>query len=183
MINALPTIGRSNDIAVYLKKWQTTLNRVLKTANSPKAPWNFTVTNAQGGFQLSWSPVVGSDGYQILRSSSGDFSNPEAVIIISGQNQSKFFDHILAGAGSLTVTKFYKIRATNGIPHNPQSVLGVLSGIVSHTSLANNDTTTVPTTISDTTTTDKTQIAAGRAKRILYTQPLLRPPITNVTGP
>jgi hypothetical protein len=52
-------------------------------------------------------------------------------------------------ATGATITKYYKVRATSGTLEQPQSVQGVLSGIVSHTSIDTTDAVTGETTESD----------------------------------
>lgn len=161
--NSLPTIMRGVDIPRLLKTWQTKLAQaVQQQINSPRAPWNFKATSARGGIQLAWSPVDGADGYQIIRSSSGDLSNPDATYNLPGQQQNSYFDALPTSQSVPTLKKYYKIRATSGTSSNPQTVFGVFSGIVSQTSIATNDTTTAPVSTPDTTLTDGLQTGAGR---------------------
>lgn len=169
MIATLPTITRPNDIQTFLKKWQTILNPILATPPTPAAPRNFAAQNAQGGILLTWAPLtsgVSVDGYQILRSSSADFSETDATYTLPGVDQNSFFDAINVSGSQPSQTKYYKLRATAGTANNPQSVLGVLTGIVSQTTIPMNNTVTVPTTNYDTQTSDKYNTQAGRAVRL-----------------
>lgn len=163
---SLPTLLNASDLIQTLKKWQTQLNPLLTTPRTPQAPWNFSATRARGGIQLQWAALsnLNADGYQILRSDNGDFSNP-TIFSILGSQVASYFDSLPATAGATTtIQKWYHIRATNGTQANPQSVLGVLSGIVTTTSIDPTDTTTPATITYDQSTTDKTQTSAGRAR-------------------
>lgn len=163
---SLPTLINTSDIIQTLKKWQTLINPLLNTPRTPPAPWNFSATRARGGIQLSWAAVGSSsaDGYQILRSDNGDFSNAITISIL-GANQTSFFDSFPSTTGgTTTIQKWYRIRATNGTLHNPQSVLGLLSGVVTSTSIDPTDTTTPATTTYDQHTSDRSQSQAGSGR-------------------
>jgi hypothetical protein len=166
--NTLPTITSVSDLTRVLKKWQTQLNPLLKVPKTPHAPWNFAATRQRGGILLSWAAGAQTDvdGYIILRSDNGDFANPVTIPIQSAK-QNSYFDP-LGGTtgGTAAITKWYRIRATNGTVQNPQSILGILSGAVTTTSIDPTDTVTPATTTRDITTSDTTQSSAGRGRII-----------------
>lgn len=167
--NSLPTPTSIQDVPRILKKWQTQLNPLLTKVKTPHAPFNFQAASARGGIQLSWKSIPGTDadGYQIQRSDSGDFSNP-TVFTVAGANQATFFDSLGGTAGGTgSITKWYRIRATNGTQANPQSVLGILSGIVTNSSIDPTDTSTASTTVFDTSVTDRYQASAGRGRIVV----------------
>ncbi len=160
----LPTITptNQNDVASYLKGWGVTLRRTLSSPPTPKTPWGFRVTNQRGGNLLQWSKVKGADGYEILRSDSADFNDVTFSRKLPGGEQTSYFDSL----GGAAAKKDYKIRATAGTDSQPQSVSGVLSGMVSNTSLDATDIVTAPTTSHDLFTSDETQTRASLAKEL-----------------
>ena len=167
--NTLPTPTSIQDVPRILKKWQTQLNPLLSQVKTPHAPYNFQATRARGGIQLSWKTIAGTDadGYQIQRSDDGNFSNP-TIFTIAGANQGTFLDSLGGTAGGTgPITKFYRIRATNGTQANPQSVFGVLSGTITTSSIDPTDTVTPATTVFDNSVTDKYQSTAGKGRIIV----------------
>lgn len=163
---ALPTILRPVDLPRLLKTWQQQLKSAIPPGFPiPAAPLNFSAASAQGGIQLQWSKVnsLGVDGYQILRSANGDFSQVEFSITLNGDGALSYFD-ALPTTGTGVATKYYKVRALSGNAGSPHCVQGLLTGIVSNTSINTADTTTTSTTNHDTTTTDGTNTAGGRTK-------------------
>lgn len=157
---SLPTVN-TQDIAGTLENWKNKLTPVVKNSLPAPTPYNFAVTSSRGGLQLNWSPVqtpadtaLGSpDGYEILKSPNGSFTDDLQIISIRGANQSSYFDSTNGNA----LTCHYRIRTTSGTASNPQSMRGPESGTVAHTSIDSNDTNTVPTTIFDNFTTSKTR--------------------------
>lgn len=137
-----------------LKVWERTIVRAIRIPKKPKAPFNFQGTNKRGGVQLSWNTIKGADGYEILRSDSADFSAPATLPIRSG-SQLSYFDSI----GGEAQTKYYKVRATAGTDNAPFIVKGLLSGIISVTSIDSTDTTTTEADVFDTSVTDAWQVA------------------------
>lgn len=162
----LPTIRSPQDFIREVKKWQTKLNPLVTSPRTPPAPFNFAGTRARGGITLAWAQVNGADGYEILRSDNGDFSNP-TIIPIRNPAQTSYFDAFTTAGGTGTVTKWYRIRATNGTFSQPGSAKGVLSGIVKQTSIDPTDTVTAASTVFDQSTTDKTQAIANWGRRIV----------------
>jgi|SRR5581483_5281590 len=160
---SLPTIN-PQDLAGTLQNWKAKLGTAVKNSLPAPTPYNFSVTSARGGLKLTWSPVqtpsdtaLGSpDGYEILKSASGTFTDDLEVIPITNAAQSSYFDS--TDGNSKTVS--YRIRTTAGTPSNPQSARGPESGVVAHTSIDSNDTNTIPTTVQDKYTTSKTRSLA-----------------------
>jgi hypothetical protein len=152
---SLPT-QTNQDLATTLANWQTQLNPNVTNAAPQSTPQNFSVTNARGGLTLNWSPVLqasGTDGYEILKSPGGSFTDDLQIIPIKDPNQSSFFDSL----GGTPKTAFYRIRTTSGTPQNPQSARGPESGVIKHTSIDATDTATKPITVRDNWTSDKTR--------------------------
>lgn len=159
--NSLLTISGTQDPVSSLVNWQNQLTPVVSTALPAPTPQNFSVTSARSGLQLSWSPIPNNtsvDGFEIVRSQDGSFTDDLKVIPISGAQQSSYFDSL----GGSAATAHYRIRATSGTAANPQSVRGPDSGVVSHTSIDSGDTTTKPSTKFDQFTTDATRSQARK---------------------
>jgi|ERR1017187_3799453 hypothetical protein len=155
---SLPTSTPTQDINQTLANWQIQLQPLIQNVAPQATPQNFGVTNSRGGLTLSWSPVSGSDGYEILRSLNGSFTDDLQVIPVKNSNQSSYFD----GLGGNATAAHYRIRTTSGTAANPQSQRGPESGPVSHTSIDAADTKSVPVTILDNSTTDITRSGARR---------------------
>jgi hypothetical protein len=159
----LPIITDQRQLREYLNRWRSTLNRLIRSATPPPPPFNFQATGIRGAIQLSWAPEQritgtlgdpgGPDGYEILRSETGDFSSDLAVIRIPNVNQSTYVDSI----GGAPRTFSYRIHATAGTLSQPHSVHGMDTGSVRATSLDANDTTTTPVTVRDNYTSDRTR--------------------------
>jgi hypothetical protein len=150
---SLPTPTGTQDLASTLASWQSQLNPTLKNAAPQPTPVNFKVTSSRGGLTLAWSPVSGADGYEILKSQNGSFTDDLQVIPVVGGKFSSYFD----STGGNALTAHYRIRTTSGTAQNPQSQRGPESGVVSHTSIDSSDTVTQPTTRLDQYTSDKTR--------------------------
>ena len=153
---ALPTIKSYGDLLPYLKRWSQAINPLLKRVDVPHAPYRFRVTNQRGGNLLEWDNVAGADGYEILKSTTGDFDDGasfETIPLRSDQHTS-YFDALSGSGAAVTVTRYYKLRATAGTTQNPHSIKGLLTGIVSATTIDPADTATGSTTTEDTTTGD-----------------------------
>lgn len=153
---SLPTVTPNQNISEVLANWQTQLAPGISNAAPQATPLNFTVTNSRGGFSLNWSPVQGGDGYEILKSQNGSFTDDLQVIPVKSANQSNFFD----STGGNALKASYRIRTTSGTASNPQSQRGPESGVISHTSIDASDTASVATTQFDHFTTDKTRSLA-----------------------
>jgi hypothetical protein len=153
---SLPTSTPTTDINQTLANWQTQLQPLVQNVAPQATPQNFGVTNSRGGLTLNWSPVAGADGYEILRSLNGSFTDDLQIIPVKNANQSSFFDSL----GGNAQTAHYRIRTTSGTASNPQSQRGPESGPVRHTSIDASDTTSVPVSVFDTVTTDITRSAA-----------------------
>ena len=155
---SLPTATPSTDINQTLASWQTQLRPLIQNVAPQATPQNFNVTNSRGGLTLSWAPVSGADGYEILRSLNGSFTDDLQIIPIKNVNQSSYFDPL----GGNSTTAHYRIRSTSGTAANPQSQRGPESGVVRHTSIDAADTKSVPVTMFDNATTDITRANARR---------------------
>ena len=153
---ALPTSTPTQDINQTLANWQTQLQPIVQNAAPQATPQNFSVTNSRGGLNLSWSPVAGADGYEILKSSNGSFTDDLQTIPVKSAGQTSYSDSL----GGNSKTAAYRIRTTSGTASNPQSQRGPESGVVQHTSIDSSDTKSLPTTKFDTFTTDKTRSAS-----------------------
>lgn len=164
--NTLPQLTSVSDLFRVMQKWRTQLNPLLKNLKTPHAPANFTATSQRGGILLAWAPMASqdADGYQILSSPNGDFANPQ-VIQINDVRQSNYFDSLGGTSGSTTpITRWYRIRATNGTPTNSQSILGILSGAVTNSSIDPTNTVAPSVTVTDNATTDQLNVSAGRGR-------------------
>lgn len=164
----LPTINNVVDLQRALKSWQTKLNPLLNRATTPHAPWNFRASRQRGGILLQWAAIAGADadGYQILRSDNGDFS-AAITISITSVLQNSYFDSLGGTAGGTgPIQKWYRIRATNGTDAAPHSVLGILSGVVTTTSIDPTDITTGSSTTYDRSLNDRIQSSANRGRII-----------------
>jgi hypothetical protein len=153
---SLPTSTPTTDVNQTLANWQTQLQPLVQNVAPQATPQNFGITNSRGGLTLNWSPVAGADGYEILRSLNGSFTDDLQIIPVKNANQSSFFDSL----GGNAQTAHYRIRTTSGTASNPQSQRGPESGPVRHTSIDASDTTSVPVSIFDAVTTDITRSAA-----------------------
>jgi hypothetical protein len=155
---SLPTSTPTQDINQTLANWQTQLNGLVQNVAPQATPQNFGITNSRGGLTLNWSPVAGADGYEILKSASGSFTDDLQIIPVKNANQSSFFDSL----GGNSQAAHYRIRTTSGTAANPQSQRGPESGPIKHTSIDASDTVSVPVTVFDTMTNDRTRSNARR---------------------
>lgn len=153
---SLPTYTPNQDLATVMANWQTQLAPGVQNVAPQATPLNFGITNSKGGLALSWSPVSGGDGYEILKSSNGSFSDDLQVIPVRDVNQSSYFDSV----GGNAQTASYRLRTTSGTASNPQSQRGPESGVITHTSIDTSDNTSTPVTYFDQFTTDKTRALA-----------------------
>jgi len=153
---SLPTAAPNQDVQTTLANWQTQLGQGIQIPAPQVTPSNFTVTSARSGMNIQWSPVQqqsGTDGYEILKSAGGTFTDDLQIIAVKNPNQSSFFD----STGATAASSSYRIRTTSGTAQNPQAQRGPESGPIRHTSLDATDTTTAPTTIRDNYTSDATR--------------------------
>lgn len=162
---SLPTVSKGADATAILQNWRSKLNETIKRSLPAPTPLNFAVTNVRGGLKLSWAPVqtpadkaLGSpDGYEILKSPSGTFTDDLEIISVPGAGQASYFDSTNGQAKAC----HYRIRTTAGTSSSPQSVRGPESGVIGHTSIDSTDTATVSISKFDQFTTAKTR---GRAR-------------------
>jgi len=129
------------------------LQPLIQNAAPQGPPSNFQVVNARGGFTVSWSPVdssSGADGYEILKSPNGSFTDDLQVIPVKDVNQSSYFD----STGGNVQTASYRIRTTSGTAANPQAQRGPEGGVIRHTSLDATDTKSTPVAKIDSYTND-----------------------------
>ena len=156
---SLPTASTSGDLDQTLAIWKTQLAPLVARSAPQPPPQNFTITNSRGGLTLAWSPLsskAGADGYEILKSTNGSFTDDLQIIPVKNVNQSSFFD----GVGGNAQTAHYRLRTTSGSAANPQAQRGPESGVIKHTSIDASDTTSVPVTMFDNYTTDKVRSGA-----------------------
>jgi hypothetical protein len=156
---SLPTAAPNQDVNQTLANWQAQLNPSVRGAAPQPTPHNFQVTSGRGGLTLQWGPVdssSGADGYEILKSANGSFTDDLQIISVKNVNQSSFFDSL----GGKATKASYRIRTTSGTPQNPQSQRGPESGVIHHTSIDAADTRSVPSTVLDNYTTDATRAGA-----------------------
>lgn len=180
----IPVIHSYAELLPHLQKWRTTLNRLARSVPPPPPPFNFAATSARGGIVLTWAKVqsittgktglgrgtnpYGVDGYEILVSKSGDFVTDLIVVQITHADQLTY----TLPVPSAPVTYHFKIHSTAGTDANPHSVIGPDTAMIQAASLDPNDTTTVPTTTRDTTTSDFLRATArfGRYGQIVRTE-------------
>jgi hypothetical protein len=153
---SLPTVTPTQDINETLANWATQLRPLIQNAAPQPTPLNFGATNSRGGITLSWSPVNGADGYEILRSLNGSFTDDLQIIPVKNASQSSFFDSL----GGNSITAHYRIRTTSGTASNPQAQRGPESGVVRHTSIDASDTKSIAVSVFDSHTTDATRSRA-----------------------
>jgi len=145
MARNLPTIPGSP----HFKIWARTLAPTFQESLAKKAPWQFKAEGKTDGILLTWTTVIGADGYEIWRSGDEDFSTGVTIIPVPQQQQDSYFDAL----GATAIKRSYKIRSTSGTIARPHAVQGPLSGIVTETSGSG-------TSASDTTLNDNRQAAA-----------------------
>lgn len=164
---ALPLITDPAQLGDLLATWKSTLRQAVRSAVPPPPPFNFAAVSARGGNQLSWAPVDGTvkgvlgksggpDGYEILRSPSGDFVSDLTIISVPNTAQTTYFDSV--GGPSKSIS--YRIRTTSGTANRTHAVKGPSSGTIQATSIDSNDTITVPVTTRDSYTTDLVRATA-----------------------
>lgn len=149
-----------------LVQWRNAVTPALAGIQTPKIPWNFTVSNKQGGNYLTWQPVKGADGYIVDISTTGDFTVGAAGVTsetLKGNANVAYFDSVPTSGGTAPGKRYYRVKATSGTTTKPQVMVGNPTAVLSSTAIAPNDTTTVSTTSRDTTTTDQKQVN-GRNK-------------------
>ena len=154
---SLPT-SVNQPIETILANWQAQLANLISTTPPKVTPSNFAVSNQRGGMALSWSPVPDGDGYEILKSANGSFTDDLQVLPIKDPSQCSFFD----GTGGSATSVSYRIRTTSGTAANPQSQRGPESGPIRHTSIDSTDTVAQPSVRYDVSTTDATRSLARK---------------------
>lgn len=156
---ALPVITTESDLKSFLANWKSTIRQTLLVPSSPPCPFNFAATPTASTIVLSWAKVNyiangktvanGPDGYEILKSVSGDFVSDLVVIPIRDINQTNYTD-------TLTGTASYRIHTTAGTNNKPHSIAGPDSGVVS--------TSTGGSAATDTFTNDQTRARASKGR-------------------
>lgn len=171
---ALPTISNVAQLQQYMASWQNSITRSLRRPVPPQPPYNFTATNARGGINLTWTPgsltgakrsgQIGApgapDGFEILKSLSGDFVSDLTIIPVRDPHASQYFDSL----GGNPTTASYRIRTTAGTPTSSYAQHGPEAGVVRHTSIDASDTVTVPSTKIDNYSSDPVRASASRGK-------------------
>ena len=155
---SIPTYTDDLEQGVLLANWQNQISNSIQNVAPQATPLNFAITNGTNQLALTWSPVAGSDGYEILKSPSGSFTTDLQIIPVKNANQNSYVDSTVNGGQK----SFYRIRTTSGTKQNPQSQRGPESGVVSHTAILSSDTTTKSTTKLDQFTTDTSRAGAKR---------------------
>lgn len=175
-LSSIPLINSPAQLQQQMQVWRQALSRTVKVASPPPAPLNFRATNAKGGILLQWSPIVpnlptpvrilgeattatGPDGYEILASASGDFVSDVQVYSLNDVTQTQFF---VPTTGKTKLS--FRMHSTAGNPYTPQSTFGADTATVTHTSIDTTDSTTKPTTIRDTGTSDRTRAASNQGR-------------------
>jgi hypothetical protein len=153
---AFPQINNTAQLVQNLQQWQKRLNKLAPNIQNPQIPWNFAVKSAQGGNLLTWAKVPVGDGYLISISTSIDFTNAN-TITLPNRTITSYFDQVATSGGATPSIRYYKIQATNGTIHQPHSVVGNATGVLSSVAIAPNDTATAPSTAQDSTTDQDTQ--------------------------
>lgn len=128
----LPVIKTQDELRSFLVNWKGAIRQTLRTPSPPACPFNFKGVPSAGSISLSWAKVqyaangqtsdIGPDGYEILRSASGDFTDT-VVIPIRDINQTSYVD-------AITGTPSYRIHTTSGTSSKPHSVTGPDSGVI-----------------------------------------------------
>lgn len=127
---SFPTISNHAQLLQYLQRWRSALRSSVKQPNPPSAPLNVTATAKYGGILVSWAaPITGVDidGYELLRSTTADFSQNVVIIPLRHFTQTQYLDAI----GTIATTIYYKVQATAGTASEPYSIKGDFSLIVS----------------------------------------------------
>lgn len=155
----LPVIKNEQDLKGFLANWKSTIRQTLLIPPTPPCPFNFTATPTATSIVLSWAKVnyiangktsaSGPDGYEIMKSVSGDFVSDLIVIPIRDINQTNYTD-VITGSCS------YRIHTTAGTQNKPHGIVGPDSGVV----LA----TTGGAVKTDVFTTDQTRATASRGR-------------------
>lgn len=157
---SLPVVTRGENTETF-KIWERTLRPLTQRIPTLKAPWNVAALPKRGGILITWTRLDDADGYEVLRSTTGNFDEGGYVAINLG---SSLHDSYFDALGGSPATRYYKVRATSGSVGQPQSVKGILSGVVSAASLDVTDTPAneaAQVAVYDTTTTDSTQTRSG----------------------
>src|SRR5271154_1403971 len=103
---ALPTISNVNQMQQYMANWKSSVTRGLRRPVPAPPPQNFMATNARGGISLTWAPASlnaqknaspigspgGPDGYEIIKSASGNFKTDTTIIPIRDPTSNTYFD-------------------------------------------------------------------------------------------
>lgn len=148
----IPSLNRPEDAVNTLKFWQRNLHRTISRPPILRAPFNFAVTSQRGGILLSWRPNAEANGYEILRSTNGDFSNEQNNLVtlsVDGSQFASFFDGVSGSGGSVTQKRYYRIRAVSAAGDASDPIKGELSGVLSATSIDPSDTGTASVTTRD----------------------------------
>jgi len=156
------SVSRPEDVVWSLKTWERNLRRTVARPPILKPPRNFSATSQRGGIQLSWRPDSEAVGYEIVRSLNGDFSEEDnaniVVLTVIGGSFSSFFDGVSGSGASTAQKRYYRMRSlssvgstSSGPSASPDDapIRGVLTGVVSVTSIDPTDTATASVTARD----------------------------------
>jgi len=131
---SLPTISKPEDLVSFFAKWKSALTKNVRVARPAPPPFNFTVVPGASSHVITWAKVQPdaskqkADGYEILKSLSGDFVSDVQTIPIRDINQTSYTDPVGA-----SVQAHYRIHTTSGTDSQPHSVKGTSSGVVKAT--------------------------------------------------
>lgn len=161
----IPTISDARQLNVYLKKWQTSIKRLIVNTAQPRVPWNFRLTPQRGSILLAWAKNTDSvtDGYEIVWNTTGDFSQSNNVIPVPSPQQESYLHSIQIQGGTLP-TIYYRIRATASGQGGPHTIHSLDSATISGRPLDPSDNVTVPATTYDRGTNDELQAATNRGR-------------------
>jgi hypothetical protein len=142
----MTTVSRLAELAI-----ERTITAVDPLGTPPSTPLNVTLEARNLGYLVQWSEVDGATGYNIIVSSTGDMSNPDRQIQVSGQSTLEYFVNV----GNTAVTNYVSVQSVKGWAYSdysePQSVTTAESAANSNFPV--NATFSTETTIATTTLT------------------------------
>lgn len=142
----MTTVSRLSELAI-----ERTITAVDPLGTPPSTPLNVTIAARNLGYLVQWSKVDGATGYNIIVSSTGDMSNPDRQIQVSGENTLEYF----VNTGNTAVTNYISVQSVKGWAYSdysdPQSVTTVESA--ANSNFPANATFDAETTIATTTLT------------------------------
>ncbi len=110
--------GQVDDFRIYNRALSSVQISSLVNTTRPSAPANLIATGGIGQASLTWSPVVGANGYSILRSTSA--SGP-FVPVAAHVGVASYVDTGLAADAAAGTTYYYVVVAENAGGDSPYS--------------------------------------------------------------